>query len=322
MGYWGWRPLIYAVFISVWVVGCTITATEIAPTLSPTNTPQITLTVRTRAPRPPTLAPQSPTMTPTQAEATPLAARLYTVRPGDTLLGIALDLGVEVAHLQTANPGIDPLQLQVGQQIIIPYSLPSTLSPLAAVSLSLSPPACYELPTGRVLCLGQVINHQPFPVEHVRVRVQILDSGLIAERTVGVERRIIWPGESAPYGAFFNVNWNDRYIVSASLHMAQAARPDEQRNAQVVIEDERVERQNGRYMVSLMLYNPSATATRPMSLTLTLLDSEGRVAGYRVKRIAERLAAGSRTAVHIEAISQLPNAELSHVLYVEESKSA
>jgi len=55
MGYWGWRPLVFSVFISVWVIGCSSTQTN-APTSTPTVLPLITLTLRT----PTTLTP-SPT---------------------------------------------------------------------------------------------------------------------------------------------------------------------------------------------------------------------------------------------------------------------
>lgn len=45
MGYWGWRPLLLCLFVSVLVVGCNIVS-ESAPALSPTPSPRVTLTVR------------------------------------------------------------------------------------------------------------------------------------------------------------------------------------------------------------------------------------------------------------------------------------
>lgn len=44
----------------------------------------------------------------------------YVVQPGDSLYRIARNFGVTVAQLQAANPGLDPMRLQIGQRIYIP----------------------------------------------------------------------------------------------------------------------------------------------------------------------------------------------------------
>ncbi|HYF77054.1 MAG TPA: LysM peptidoglycan-binding domain-containing protein [Symbiobacteriaceae bacterium] len=44
----------------------------------------------------------------------------YIVQPGDSLYRIARNFGVSVAQLQAANPGLDPMRLQIGQRINIP----------------------------------------------------------------------------------------------------------------------------------------------------------------------------------------------------------
>jgi len=45
MGYWGWRPLVCGLFVSSWVVGCTIVTSTSSPNETPTAYPQVTLTV-------------------------------------------------------------------------------------------------------------------------------------------------------------------------------------------------------------------------------------------------------------------------------------
>ena len=56
----------------------------------------------------------------------PVPGQIYTVRPGDTLFSIATAAyGVAnadegVTAIEAANPGIDPADLQPGQQITIP----------------------------------------------------------------------------------------------------------------------------------------------------------------------------------------------------------
>ena len=44
-------------------------------------------------------------------------APFYTVRPGDTLSGIALKTGVPLPTLQALNPGVHPTALQAGQRL-------------------------------------------------------------------------------------------------------------------------------------------------------------------------------------------------------------
>ena len=45
---------------------------------------------------------------------------VYTIRPGDSLFGLAGRFGTSVDAILAANPGINPTNLQLGQQICIP----------------------------------------------------------------------------------------------------------------------------------------------------------------------------------------------------------
>jgi len=47
----------------------------------------------------------------------------YTIQPGDTLYQIARRYYTTVNAIMTANPGIDPLRLAIGQTIIVPYGI-------------------------------------------------------------------------------------------------------------------------------------------------------------------------------------------------------
>jgi LysM repeat protein len=51
---------------------------------------------------------------------------LYTIKPGDTLFKLSQQFGVSVDAIIRANPGIDPNNLQIGQVICIPQSVPPT----------------------------------------------------------------------------------------------------------------------------------------------------------------------------------------------------
>lgn len=51
---------------------------------------------------------------------------LYTIRPGDTIWRLSQQFGVSVEAIIRANPGINPDNLQIGQEICIPHSAPPT----------------------------------------------------------------------------------------------------------------------------------------------------------------------------------------------------
>ena len=50
---------------------------------------------------------------------------LYTIRAGETYYSIARRFGIAVPALAAANPGVDPSQLRIGQQICVPAPAPA-----------------------------------------------------------------------------------------------------------------------------------------------------------------------------------------------------
>lgn len=56
---------------------------------------------------------------------TPCPGFLYTIQPGDTYFRIAQRFGVTIAAIVSANPGVDPNRLVIGQQICIPSVTPA-----------------------------------------------------------------------------------------------------------------------------------------------------------------------------------------------------
>lgn len=58
---------------------------------------------------------------------TPTAAGLYRVQTGDTLSSLAGEFGTTVEELMAANGLTDPNALQIGQSLIIPSLISSTL---------------------------------------------------------------------------------------------------------------------------------------------------------------------------------------------------
>lgn len=93
------------------------------PTPAPTATPTI-LASPTPSPEPTASPTPAPTATPTPAPtAKPTAAptRTYTVKGGDTLIGIAKKFGVTVASIRELNPSVrDTNLIHIGQVLKIP----------------------------------------------------------------------------------------------------------------------------------------------------------------------------------------------------------
>ena len=294
MGYWGWRPLVVCAFISVWVVGCNI-VTESAPSLSPTPSPRVTLTVRQIAP---------PTGT---ASPSPV---------GD----VALRFGVDVNSLEAANPRLDPGALQPGQTLVIPPAPGGTSTPTATPpALTLAPPTCYETPVDGILCLGAVDNSLDHAIEQVQLLVQIVraDGGVIADQTVDVEQALIPAGQFAPYRAVFDASPRDFSRARAQLQRADPAPVPDTRFVPVSVENQSGHEENGRFVITASLHNQGIQAAQAIRLVATLRDAAGRVIGYRVMRAADSLAAGESIPMRVEIVPQIADAQPTYTLYVE-----
>jgi LysM repeat protein len=325
VGYWGWRPLIFALFISVWIVGCSITA-DTAPTASSTESPRITLTLRLPASATPITTPTFPASTLTNLPQTPetsLTPVVYVVESGDTLLGIALEYGVDLEVLRQANGNLDPRSLQIGQEIIIPthsgtaLAAPTTPTPLA---LSLDPPTCYEISTLSLLCLGQIVNTLDQPVERAAVAVQLLraDRTLLTEKWAITEQTIILPGQAAPYRMLFVGGWEGYAEAVAVLLSADSAEQDSERYISPIIENEESTVTDGHYVVTATLRNPGPQPAQSLRVIITLYDNRRRVVGYRAIRFDDPLPGDGTLLIEVNIVPQVDeSSELSHILYAE-----
>jgi LysM repeat protein len=85
------------------------------PTFTPTGTPQPTPVLMPTRPATSTpTTPPTPTITPTPN------FRTHTVRPGETLAGIARTYGVTVEAIVALNRFPNPNTIEVGQELLIP----------------------------------------------------------------------------------------------------------------------------------------------------------------------------------------------------------
>ena len=94
------RSNLFLAFPLLWVSCLLLTGCPSAP--PPTHVPGVVV--------PPTTAPRTPR----------IAGGYYTIRKGDTLYSIARQNGIEWYDILEANSWLDPLDLPVGQSILIP----------------------------------------------------------------------------------------------------------------------------------------------------------------------------------------------------------
>jgi LysM repeat protein len=318
MGHWGWR-CVAAVFISVWVVGCS-TSHEAAPTVPPTLLPFPTLVAHFITPDSPLFTtPDTASMSPATT-ATPV---IYVVQPGDTLLQIAYQFGVKLPVLQAANGGIEPLSLQIGQTIYVPDPqfnaegvpiLPTT----TPAALSLSPPICDTAPTDYIICLGQVTNSLANAIQRVTVVVGLFsaDGSLLTEGIGTIEQSIIPPGGTAPYRILFKADWGD-YTAAAWLKSADNATDAGERYVSVNIEQQDQQWDAGHYTIRATLHNTGTQAAQLVRAVVTLRDEAGQITGYRVVQLDHVIAPDERIPIDITITPKEAASATSHSLYVE-----
>lgn len=348
MGFWGWRPLMIAVFISVWVVGCAALPDPATDT-APTPTRPITLTVgrigppgssttpaaRVNSATPTSSAIPTETHTPTPT-ATP---QLYIVSEGDTLLDIAIRFDIPLADLRAANSASDLSLLQIGQTLIIPPAAPElppdttttdsavpVLAPTPTpVPLTINPPTCYDTRAETILCLGEIANPYEETVERVALRVQVIDAaGAILEETITALDQVWLPaGSDAPYRAQFNIGWPTFVLpgtsVQTTLLSADTSSGGEAPYARLNVEDIETRMEGERVIVTARIVNADTSRADDLRIVATVRDEAGRVIGYRVNTPPTSLSAGASLPVEI-VIIPLARAEAPVVLLYAEGR--
>ena len=281
MGYWGWRQVILGLFIGILIVGCMQTQVSL-PNSSPTELPAITLIVRTRVHSPAATSIELPVVTTIQPIATPTA---------DYQIAAETD------------------------SYVVPTPIPV-----------LTQPVCYETNNGGILCLGRVDNGYHYPLVQVVVLVEVYraDGTLLESREVAIEQRLIPVGESAPYRIYIPAD--DAYIpaddfgtVSVSLLQAERAEQTDEYFAALIIDNQQVETNDGRYIASADLYNPGPEDVHLVRIVVTLYGDDEQVVGYRIIETG-MIPAGEIYSARIEITPMIDSLLLHHTLYIEAEK--
>jgi hypothetical protein len=196
---------------------------------------------------------------------------------GYTLLPPSLTPGFWSAY--TATPLIPPAST----------SMIGSPAPIA-VYLNVTGPTCYETPIGSLVCLGQVYNMLDSPVEQV---------------TVGV----LPAGSAGPYRVLFD-RLPDGVVNARPIILSGQIAPDVGNPyANLTLQEVSGTFVIDQYQVSVSIINLNPSAVGHIAVTMTLLDDQHRVTGFRQVYLDadRRLVPGESLALTVKVIPQGSN---------------
>jgi LysM repeat protein len=238
----------------------------------------------------------------------------HVVEQNETLLQIAALYGVTLDALLAINPGLNPLVLSIGQELLIPgpegepiVSLIPTSTP---IPLALQPAACYRRPSGGLWCLTAVRNPTTQGLENllVEIRLQGPTGEIVASEQVFPPLNLLRPGETMPLAAAFpEMEWTD---ASAAILSVIPASDVEARypQAELVRSSDTLQPGGRSWLVEGTI--EAAGAIPPPNRTLilaTALDDAGRVVGYAVWEADPELEAGETRPFALRVFSLGPS---------------
>ncbi|TAK11364.1 MAG: LysM domain-containing protein [Anaerolineae bacterium] len=250
----------------------------------PRLTPYHTVTPTQPAPSATPLPPDAPTVAPPTP--TPF---IYTVNTGDTMLAIALNFGITLDELLTANPGVDPRFLSVGTALTIPTagqgpaaSLPSP----TPVAVSLAEPYCWPTADDGLWCFLPVSNPGAAGLENLEARLTLVNAQgePLASAIATTLLNLLPAGQSLPLAVLFEPPAPEYAGVRAELLAALPVDPSGGRYLYATLADPAVRIADNGLSAALVgrisLPDTSPSATR-VWVAAVALDAEGRVVGIR-----------------------------------------
>jgi hypothetical protein len=218
----------------------------------------------------------------------------------------------------------EPTLLPLLGYTLLPPSLTPTVwprhtaTPLLTAEGMATPPiikmsgtACYEIPVGSLVCLGQFHNPLTAPLEHVVVTVQLLarDGLPLASGDGLVARWIIPPGESGPFRVIFNQIPDGYAGIYTFVQSAQFALDDASRYAELTIQPVSGAFVLDQYQVTLSMINRTPHPIERIAITMALLDRDSRITGFRrmVLEPDRRVEPGESMAMTMKVIPQGEN---------------
>jgi LysM repeat protein len=240
------------------------------------------------------------------------------VEEGETLLGIAVEYGVSLDDLLTANPGISPRMLSIGQPVLIPGSDGAPvviLAPTATpVVLRFSGPACFSTLSGGLWCMAWATNDSGSPLEGVAAAITLLnDRGVnVATQTAYSPLNLIREDGRIVLAAHFpdmsEAPARAAVTPVSALGLADTSRylPAQAEN----VSDERMPSGVGwRVQGEADLGAEGEVEVGRGVVVVIAYDAEGRPVGLRTWEFQGRVAAGSRVPFELSVFTLGPEIE-------------
>ena len=232
------------------------------------------------------VATATPTITPTPI--------VHIVQSGDTLLGIALDYGVDMDALQALNGIANPQSLQVGQELVIPTGeeviadAPGLLLPTPTpLPFGVRGVAFYETPVGSLWCLGEIVNTTDVTLANVQVRVTLFDAAgnQATEADASAAADLIPPGGRSPFSILFTSPPAAWASPQVTIVRGEAAGPLADSYVPMVVEA-MGQSAGPQFQVSGVVRNESAERTAgSVTVIVTTYDDQGSVTGTRQAQV-------------------------------------
>jgi LysM repeat protein len=211
---------------------------------------------------------------------------IHTVNKEETLLGIAIRYGVTLEALYSANPGVDPRLLSIGQELIIPVLQTTPVLPAlkpTAVSLELASPRCYMQVGESLACLVEVTNEQTEPVESIQIWFGLYDtSGNLASSLVANSfLNLLQVNKQTALTVSFQPPFPENYIVVTKILTAIYVNSQERRYVPTSLQAQRIEILASKVQANISGQVSVVSAVRWVWVTALARDEMGEIVGVR-----------------------------------------
>jgi hypothetical protein len=172
--------------------------------------------------------------------------------------------------------------------------------------------------------LGRINNTLSQAITRVGVNVRLfLAGGRQADSAALIEQSIIPADASAPYRVAFDAAWEDYAGVAVNVTSAELV--EDETFTAIRVENAVLLLTGSRAVVEATLRNSTEAPLRLSRAVVTLIDSRGRVCGYRVVTLGDEvLDVDASLPLQVELMAQSASGShrggLRHVIYIEAHK--
>lgn len=268
---------------------CSIMLFGCAPTAGgPTSAPTQTLVPRPGPQGTPSVPPPA-TIRPVETAGPTRTPFSHLIVEGDTLLGVALQYGVELNDLLLANPGVNPRFLTVGSALVVPLGGAQGPVPTATPrAVDLSSVNCIVAASGELWCFLEAGLAEGPPIEGVVGLVTLVETGGRPIRTEPAfsPLNLLRPGSDLPLVAYFAPPVPEYTAAVATILSAVSAGDSGTRYLPVEVIDAQstISADQRRGTVAGILRVVSAADREPYWVRMVVLglDGSGRIVGFTI----------------------------------------